>query len=670
MSSDARRMMGIRPVVDGYDELRLRIDRREASAYRVFASTRESEASATLTLPFNALEIENFILKVSRRRARHRVALTATADARRFGGALFAALFNGDVLGVYRTAIDTARAKGHGVRITLCLSGAPELVDVPWEYLCDNPDFLAVSAFTPVVRYLDLPRAPRPLLVDPPLRVLGVISNPSDCEALDVERERANLERALTGLTDAGAIELTWLERPTLPALLTALQRETFHALHYIGHGSYDRDAEQGVLLFEDDAGWRHPVSGDRLGTVLHDFSHLRLAVLNACEGARSARTDPFAGVAGALVQRDIPAVVAMQFEISDEAAITFADGFYRPLAAGAPVDTSVSAARLAMLAERGDDIEWGTPVLFMRVPDGRIFDLGDRSEAVLEEARMRVPRPRPPPTRGSSPVVFLNYRREDAAGHALLLADRLRAHFGEANVRLEEDHVAAIGPLEQTPARGAFLTLIGPSWLQDVRRASAMRHADDVARRAVESALRDLPDAVIPVLVDAAMPAAETLPRSLRGLVRCRAVDLRHATFDRDVHELIGRIETVARPLAPPASPDRRPPATIRPPALTRAGGAAIAAGVASPYDAHYLEVVRGLLDGTVVPLLGPGVCGADPSRDPVAAGLGQRFDTGASGLAEVAQRVPGRSPRNRPPGRLAAGLPADHQRQLRHRS
>ena len=91
---------------------------------------------------------------------------------------------------------------------------------------------------------------------------------------------------------------------------------------------------------------------------------------------------DPFAGVAGALVQRDIPAVVAMQFEISDEAAIVFAGGFYEVAGRRACQWTRSSrcVARLAMLAERSDDIEWGTPVLFMRVADGRIFDLGNGS--------------------------------------------------------------------------------------------------------------------------------------------------------------------------------------------------------------------------------------------------------------------------------------------------
>ena len=66
--------------------------------------------------------------------------------------------------------------------------------------------------------------------------------------------------------------------------------------------------------------------------------------------------------------------------------------------------------------------------------------------------------------------------------------------------------------------------------------------------RREIEWALRDLPDSVIPVLIDAAMPDPETLPRSLRGLCRQESAELRHASFDRDVAGLIARLERVAR--------------------------------------------------------------------------------------------------------------------------
>src|SRR5204862_3225194 len=130
---------------------------------------------------------------------------------------------------------------------------------------------------------------------------------------------------------------------------------------------------------------------------------------------------------------RDIPAVVAMQFEISDAAAIVFASGFYQSIASGAPVDASLAAARLLILAERSDDIEWGTPVLFMRVPDGRIFDLDgeDRREHPLENGDSAIVR-KPAATRSGPPLnIFINYRRDDTSGHALLLTDRLGQHFG-----------------------------------------------------------------------------------------------------------------------------------------------------------------------------------------------------------------------------------------------
>jgi CHAT domain len=373
----------MRPLAQGYDELRLRIHPREGCSYLVHASNGSAEASARFDMPVEELELENFILKVNRSRGRRRgIDTSALALARRFGAQLFKALFREEIHGLYRESLVQARSRQRGVRITLCLSASPELIDVPWEYLFDDPTFLAVSQWTPVVRYLDLPRAHRPLMVQAPLRVLAVISLPAELERLDVDRERENLERALSGLSAARAIELHWLDRPTLGALLKALQTHTIHALHYIGHGTYDQERGQGMLLFEDDDGWAQPVSGDKLAMILHDFTSLRLAILNACEGARTARSDPFAGVAGALVQRNIPAVVAMQFGISDEAAIVFAKNFYEPLAAGFPVDASLSQARLAMLAERNDDIEWGTPVLFMRVPDGRIFDLADEHES------------------------------------------------------------------------------------------------------------------------------------------------------------------------------------------------------------------------------------------------------------------------------------------------
>src|ERR1022692_3096542 len=105
-----------------------------------------------------------------------------------------------------------------------------------------------------------------------------------------------------------------------------------------MGHGGFDPQ-KGGVLLFTDHAGRGAPVTGESLGVMLRDHTSLRLVILNACEAGRTDPADPFAGVADSLVRRGIPAVIAMQFEISDTAAIEFAPALYGALAAGLPID-------------------------------------------------------------------------------------------------------------------------------------------------------------------------------------------------------------------------------------------------------------------------------------------------------------------------------------------
>jgi len=97
--------------------------------------------------------------------------------------------------------------------------------------------------------------------------------------------------------------------------------------------------------------------------------------VLNACDTGRGSAADAFSSTATALIRREIPAVVAMQFEITDSAAIRFAQSFYEHVAKRRPVDDSVMRARRALRLAKKDSLEWGTPVLYLRTLDGRIFD-------------------------------------------------------------------------------------------------------------------------------------------------------------------------------------------------------------------------------------------------------------------------------------------------------
>ncbi len=144
-----------------------------------------------------------------------------------------------------------------------------------------------------------------------------------------------------------------------------------------MGHGDFDSDSGEGEIHLEDGRRGTSKMPGCRLADQLRDRTSLRLVFLNACRTARSTAPNPFSGVAAALVQAGVPAVIAMQFPITDSAAIVFSETVYRCLAAGEPIDAAVTEGRHAMAARFPRQLAWGTPVLFLHVPDGRLFVSG-----------------------------------------------------------------------------------------------------------------------------------------------------------------------------------------------------------------------------------------------------------------------------------------------------
>jgi len=363
-----------------------------AHGYRARGTNAQgAAANADFALPFAAYEIENLFLRVGRpRRGVRKIESDEMRAAKAFGGKLFDAVFAGEVFGLWRSSFNAATAQGKGLRLRLRLTETPELLDLPWEFLYDNArnQFVALLTKTPVVRFLDLATPIRPLKTNLPLRVLAVISDPNDYDALDVEREWANVQKATQRLQTLGAVTVTRLPQATLSELRRALRHTEYHVLHFIGHGAFVAHEQESVLIFKNEQGRGQRVSSQMLAQVLVNFDSLRLVILNACEGARTSRNDPFAGIAPSLVQQDKPAVIAMQFEVSDDAAVTFVDEFYSALADGIAVDTALTHARTAILTDV-NDLEWGTPVLYMRAPNGVIFDLTAAPPQGQERNRM-----------------------------------------------------------------------------------------------------------------------------------------------------------------------------------------------------------------------------------------------------------------------------------------
>jgi hypothetical protein len=217
--------------------------------------------------------------------------------------------------------------------------------------------------------------------VAPPLNLLVLVASPVDQIPLDVEGEWHTLEQALSEL-ESGRVHLERLDKASLPALQRRLRQGDYHMLHIVGHGDFDAQRQEGFVLLEgeDRRGLRAGVR--ELGALLRDESRsLRLVVLNACKGARASAGDPFAGLAQGLVQKGVPAVIAMQVAISDGAAQVFTSAFYSSLASGYPIDAALGEARKAIYLQDGG-AEWAVPVLFMRAPDGQIFQVEEEKTA------------------------------------------------------------------------------------------------------------------------------------------------------------------------------------------------------------------------------------------------------------------------------------------------
>jgi hypothetical protein len=286
-----------------------------------------------------------------------------------------------------------AEREEKGLRIKLRIR-SPELANLPWEFMYDSREgvFLSRSTNRPIVRYPEIAEAARPLSVSLPLRILGMVAAPSDLPTLDVNRERRLIEIAVQELKQKGLVEIEWVMKGTIDGLKQAL-RHSPQVLHFIGHGNFDPKLDEGILAFEDEDGTAQSVPASLLADILGDHFSLRLVVLNSCEGGRGAETDLFSSTAATLVRRRIPAVVGMQYEISDPAALAFARGCYTALAEGDPIDAAVSEGRKAVIVNLRNTFEWGTPVLYMRSPDGVLFRLPNASgPQVAEIFDARVP--------------------------------------------------------------------------------------------------------------------------------------------------------------------------------------------------------------------------------------------------------------------------------------
>ena len=362
----------------------------ESGSYvvHVLRSVGGGEPSQTITLDLDELVARRPLLEatvLSSSVSARRVMSDTEAVVQEVGRRLFESTFSGAVRTAYRTSMAVASERGTGVQIALRLT-APGLAALPWETLFDAETGAYLCRKEPLVRHVPAPHAAAALAIEPPMRVLGMISSPRGLPALDIDGERERLEEALRPHLDSGRVELEWLDEVSWTGVHGKLLEGQWHVLHFVGHGTYDVDTDEGVLAFVGRDGRPDYVSASSLADLLDEAEPTpRLVVLNSCQSGAGGTTDLFSGTAAALAHSGIRAVAAMQFSISDTAAIEFARGFYTALAHGRGIDEAVRSGRIGILGMGRGTLEWVTPVLYLRGEDTQLFDVAPLARAELE---------------------------------------------------------------------------------------------------------------------------------------------------------------------------------------------------------------------------------------------------------------------------------------------
>ena len=308
----------------------------------------------------------------------------AAFDPLQYGAALFSALLpaESDLLSGYREALAVARHEDKYLRLRLQVAAtAPAVLHtLAWELLHDPRKSITFGSSREVAFSRDcaVSEPPGAAVKERP-RLLVAAADPADLAdlglpAMSREESRKTLEEALAPL--AGLMAWEFLEAPvTVARLSDRLLGGGFHALHLQAHGVIRPDHASASVLLEGDDGKIDFVDEERFAQVFEGVRDLRLVTLIACHGGMQSSESPLSGLAPGLVRRGVPAVVAMRKSVSFPAARSFCSHFYRNLARGGVVDRAANEARHQLRLSQKDGDEWGTPVLFMRLRDGRLWE-------------------------------------------------------------------------------------------------------------------------------------------------------------------------------------------------------------------------------------------------------------------------------------------------------
>jgi len=310
------------------------------------------------------------------------------------GQTLHDELFQGQLHDSWVTAQGVAQNRQDLLRLRIGIKDT-RLQQLPWEALHAGTRPLTTGTDVIFSRYILNRRQehsiPQAKVGDAAqtLRILMVIASPDDQERLELKQEVHQLQVELhPNAIDANDtlvdVQLKILEQPGRAELTQELERGNYQVLHYAGHSNLG-NAGGDLYLVSRQTGLTERLSGEDLAGLLVN-NGIKLAVFNSCRGGYSSSSEQGwqeRNLAQALVNRGMPAVIAMAERIPDHVAITFTQLLYRNLKKGQSIDLSLNRTRQGLISAYGShQFYWALPTLYMHpLFDGYLVRTSDDLE-------------------------------------------------------------------------------------------------------------------------------------------------------------------------------------------------------------------------------------------------------------------------------------------------
>ncbi|MBX5459036.1 MAG: CHAT domain-containing protein [Thermogemmatispora sp.] len=168
------------------------------------------------------------------------------------------------------------------------------------------------------------------------IKVLLVFANPLPGQRLELDREERQIRQAIERCIYRERIKLVSRQAATTADLQRALIEGSYQIVHLAGHG-----IREGIFLADERHGC-HLVPPTGLARLFQGHPALDCVVLNICYS-----------LAQGAALASVPFTIAMDQEISDEAAIEFARGFYDGLGAGMSYEEAYEQGCIALALTR-----------------------------------------------------------------------------------------------------------------------------------------------------------------------------------------------------------------------------------------------------------------------------------------------------------------------------